>query len=198
MLTLITALIPEVLKEETPYIVRLSFKKSSTVKVVEQDLKYRLGGRKDAELQTMLENKYVFLLIDNIEKLNECKEGSDIRTWLRELSEMRSFTTIRLITTSQKPLKEIIKDHFQPIHETIKEFMKLEPFSLEDGRAFISSRLSGTPFNIKNFENLLFDPNRSIEHASKMLPRNLEDACQVRYDELCMQGTTQVRILYSQ
>ena len=103
-----------------------------------------------------------------------------MRLWLRRLSQDRTRSKIQLVATSLRPLRDTFqKDEspdYSPLHNVMSDIIELGAFTGDEGRRYIIKALEETPFQLKHFEDLLMKP---------LVPRNLQEACRSRYDELC-------------
>ncbi len=140
-----------------------------------------LGGpkAKASDLITLLEGKHLILLLDELGQLDKGERGLEVRLWLRQLSQDRTLATVQLVSTSLRPLKEVFKkdesDDYSPLHNVMSDIIGLGAFSNEEARHFVIKALEGTPFSLQHFIDLLGKP---------ISPRELQEACFARYDEL--------------
>jgi hypothetical protein len=127
------------------------------------------------------QRKRLIVLIDDIGQLDKGERGLDVRIWLRLLTQDPD-TTVRLVTTSMKPLYEIFKvdenesDSYSPFHHVMNDPIPLAAFTDAEVRQFIEETLKGTPFSLQDFSDLW---NKNA------VPRDLKNVCRKRYDELC-------------
>ena len=156
------------------------------VRLVDAQLRLarELGGEKAKAtnlLMLLKQRKRLIILIDDIGQLDKGERGLEVRLWLRLLTQDPS-TTIRLVTTSVKPLNEIFKadeaesDTYSPFHHVMNEPLLLTAFTDEESHRYVEETLKGTPFNLQDFADIL---------NKRRVPRDLKAACRERYDALC-------------
>lgn len=143
-----------------------------------------LGGEraKATDLPRLLQQRsHLIILIDDIGQLARRKSGLDVRLWLRQLTQYPD-TTIRLVTTSMKPLDEIFRadenetDLYSPFHHVMNNRITLAAFTKEEARQYIGETIKETPLTLQDFSHLF---------NKLWVPRDLKNACSELYDELC-------------
>lgn len=162
------------------------------IKLVDAQLRLArtLGGEKARAtdwVSLLKQRKRLVILIDDIGQLEKGERGLGVRLWLRLLTQDPD-TTIRLVTTSMKPLDEIFKvdenesDSYSPFHHVMNGPITLAAFTDEEISQFIEETLSETSFGLQDFSDLL---------NKRYVPRDLKNACSKRYDELCQRYVEQ-------
>jgi hypothetical protein len=157
-------------------IVWLPIEVKTEVDKFEKEVVQALGGKEPDTLRKLLTNKHLILLLDDLGVLDQGIEGAEFLTWLKNLLTWG----VQLVVTSQETLTETFKNIPSTYHSLLAEQMdvelRLEPFSKEEARYFIRTRLKGTPFKVEQFEDLL---------KNRMTPRELERVCRIQYKKLC-------------
>ncbi len=119
-------------------------------------------------------------MLDDIHLLDKGKKGLVVRGWLRGLTQGHYVKKVQLVTTSDQPLNEIFEKDTtverSPLHNVMQYVIKLEGFTRDEARQFITERLAGTRFSVEDFSDVL---------NGSLIPGELQDACCVRFDELC-------------
>ncbi len=169
--------------ESKPQVKWLPLQRSMKLTEAQLELARRLGGprARATDLIEQLEDKHLILLLDDLGQLDKKSErGLEVRLWLRQLSQDRSLATVQLVATSLRSLNDIFKGDespdYSPLHNVMSDSIELGPFNDDESRQFITKALEGTPFQLKDFVDLLSKP---------MVPRALREACRTRYDMLC-------------
>lgn len=180
LLTLIAATLREGM-EPKPEVVWLPLERSMELLKAQLALARRLGGSKAkaTDLLSLLEDKHLILLLDDLGQLEKGERGLDVRLWLRQLSQDRTLATVQLVATSLRSLREIFKEDespdYSPLHNVMSDIVELGALTDGEARRFITVALQGTPFRLQDFADLLKKP---------MVPRALREACRLRYDQL--------------
>jgi hypothetical protein len=181
MLALLMAQANKHFSTTKPIVIWLPLERKMKLTKVQLELAHRLGGSKAkaTDLSTLLKDKRLILLLDDLGQLDKGEGGLEVRLWLRQLSQDRLFATVQLVATSLRPLNDIFKSDespdYSPLHNVMSDIIKLGPFTLDEARHFITKSLEDTPFSLEDFSDIL---------KKSLIPRNLRNNCRERYDEL--------------
>jgi energy-coupling factor transporter ATP-binding protein EcfA2 len=168
--------------EPKPEVVWVPLQRNMKLLEAQLALARRLGGpkAKATDLLTLLEDRHLILLLDDLGQLEKGERGLEVRLWLRQLSQDRTIATVQLVASSLRPLREIFKEDespdYSPLHNVMSDIVELGAFTDGEARRFITMALEGTPFQLQDFVDLLTKP---------IVPRALREACRLRYDQLC-------------
>jgi len=157
-------------------VVQLLFQMEMKVKAAEAMVVQELGGRRGATLRDTLKEKdiHLILLLDDLGVLDQSKKSADFLLWLKNVLSLH----VQLVVSNEESLKgsfaQLSKQH-EILSQQISIEMELKPFSREEARAFVVTKLKGKGLKVDQFEQQL---------SESISPAEVENSCWKRYEEL--------------
>src|SRR5689334_8011557 len=132
-----TAILRFVIEESHTYlgtdvkVTRLRLSPVIDSKKAEYKLIRLLAGKRNEDLDLLLEDQRLVLLLDDLGGLNENEPGLGVRRWLRSLVDSLN---VQLVATSLQPLHEVfksddLKSKDSPLHNVMSDIIKLGGFT---------------------------------------------------------------------
>ncbi len=177
LLKTITLHLPSWLECQSHEVLSIHCRGFTTLHELQSMIVHHSGGRDTSELRRLFQLKPLCLLIlDDLGGMDAGEQGWNIRRWLRSLDDqyrtkllMVSNERLEILFRQDDPTRDSPLDGLDPIP------VELPPLPTDICRQIVRERLTGTAFQVSQFEPLFTEPRQ---------PKELLGLCAVYYEKL--------------